>query len=182
MVGPQVGAGGESDGDARGRLADDEPPPGEVAPQRTELATAVYVGASRLGVHGGQLRRGCGVAPRHGGGEDEADQHARTGGVRSWTPRAEHAGADHRAGADGHGVAHAESPLQLRRHRRADGVVVGAMEHGRVSGGRAGRAPRSSPTDLAAGSAGLRGLSRHRCERPRRRRRDVRPRRRCRRR
>ena len=180
VIGPQVGAGGERDGDARGGLADDESPPGEVAPDRPELATGVHVGAARLGMHGGQLGRGGGVAERDDCGDDETDQDAGAGGVGGRAPRAEHAGADHRPGADGHGVEQAQSPLQRRRHRRADrslGVTASALNDW-----LAGRARRSCRTGPGAGSACRRVLPRRRCGTLRRRRGAVRPRRRCRRR
>ena len=78
VVGPQVGAGGERERDARGGLADDEAPPGEVPPDRPELTTGVHVRAARLGVHGGQLGRGRGVAERDDRGDHEADQERRS--------------------------------------------------------------------------------------------------------
>ena len=180
VFGPQVGAGGERDRDARGGLADDEPPPGEVAPERAELATGVHVGAARLGVHGGELRRGGGVAERDGGGDDEADQHAGSGGVRGRAPGAEHAGADHRAGADGHRVGQPEAPLQraviaapmVSSSPRARRSAVGGLEELDDVAGRV------LEQDLLA----ARALRRCRCGTSRRRRGAVRPRRRCRRR
>ena len=78
VIGPQVGAGGERERDARGGLADDEPPPGEVAPERAELTAGVDVGAARLRVHRGELGRGGGVAERDDRGDHETDEERRS--------------------------------------------------------------------------------------------------------
>ncbi len=116
VVGPQVCAGGERDRDARGGLADDEPPPGEVTPERPELTAGVHVRASGLRVHGGQLGRGGGVAERDGCRDHETDEEAGSGRVRGRAPGAEHAGADHRTGADVTASTRPSRRLQRRRH------------------------------------------------------------------
>ena len=185
MVGPQVGAGSERDGDARGGLADDESPSGEVPPHRSELMSGVHVRAARLGMYGCQLSRGGGVAERDGGGDGEARSAPGSGGVGGWGPGAEHAGADHRSGADGHSVAQSQASLQRGGHRSRTGRLdrhVGAPVPHPLSERRAGRARRRSRTGPGAGSACLRVLRRCRCGTCARRRGVVRPRRRCRRR
>ena len=83
LAGPQVGAGGERDGDARGGLADDERPPGEVAPERTELVAGVDVRPSRFRVHRGELRRRGGVAEGDDRGDHQTNEQSGPGGVGS---------------------------------------------------------------------------------------------------
>ncbi len=110
LLGPQVGADRQRHRHARGRLADDETPAGEVAPGRPESVPGVDVGAATLGVDGGQLGRGGRVAERHHPGDRQPDEQTGAGGLGGWSPCDEHAGADHRSGADHHGIGEAQMP------------------------------------------------------------------------
>ena len=183
MLRRQVAARGQRHRRARGDLADDEPPPGDVAPERPEPVARVDVRASRLRVHRGKLGRGGGVAEGDDGGDQEPDQHARPGRGDRRAPCAEHARTDHGAGADGHRGGETEPAWQRGRHPRRLAGRLGPASDGRractdraISGPQAGRARRRCRTDPPGGSACRRVLRRCRCGSRRRRRAAGRPR------
>src|SRR5690606_38987600 len=142
------------------RLADDEPPPGEVAPPRPEVLAPVDVRAARRRVLRRELRRGRRVRVRDDGGDGEPDEEAGARGRGGGRERGEHACPDHRREPDDHGVGRAEP----------------ACEGGLVRGGGH---PHSVPARASTGCAGAcavgtrwrvaRGAS-YRGGRPRRRR------------
>ena len=110
VSGPQIGPGSERDGGARRGLADDESPPGEIAPQRAERGTGrrrtcrPTRGASR---RAGPRRSHCRTRRRRPNAKPISE--AGTGGVAGRGPRVEHPGPDHRSGADRHGVGQPQS-------------------------------------------------------------------------
>ena len=72
--GAGVGAEGERHRRATGGLADDEAPARQEAPQMSEPAPAVDVGAARLGVERGELGRGGRVAVGDDRGDPQPDE------------------------------------------------------------------------------------------------------------
>jgi hypothetical protein len=102
---------------AAGRLADHEPPAGEVPGELAEPLPPVHVGAAGLGVAGGQPGRAVRVAERDQAGYRERDQQPDpTSGGGGRREHHEHAGAEHRAEADDHGVAQAEAAIEAGGH------------------------------------------------------------------
>jgi hypothetical protein len=103
----------------RRRLADDEAPPGGIAPELTEPLAPVDVGAAGLRIHRGQPSRRRRVAIGDHRCDGEPDEQTRACGGCCRAQRNEDARAHHRAQPDGHGVECAEPPLQRRAVRRA---------------------------------------------------------------
>ena len=130
-VGVDVRAERQGDGRAARGLPDHKGPAGEKAPRRPQPLPAVDVGAARVGIEGGEPRRGSGVAVRDDGGDPKADQEPPTSSRGGRADGREHPGADHRAEPDHDGVEGAEpareAALRLRR------IVHTGSPLGRVS-------------------------------------------------
>lgn len=93
---------------AAGGLADDEAEPGQVSPERPELAPAVDVGPARAGVERGELCGRQGVAGGHHRGDRQTGQQQGAGRRGGGGECGEDPGAEHGAEPDHDRVAGAE--------------------------------------------------------------------------
>ena len=115
---PEVQPDGQCHRGARCRLADDEAPAGQVAPEPAQPFPAVDVGAAGLRILGRQPGRGGRIAVGDHRRDGQAEQQTRTRGGRRRGEDDEHPGADHRPQSDGDRVAGAEAALQGATQRR----------------------------------------------------------------
>ncbi len=137
-VGRGVRAEGQGHRGAARGLADDEPPAGQVAPERAEALAPVDVGAARARVPRRQAGRRRGVAVGDDGGHHQAHEQPAAGRGRRRADGGEHTGADHRAQPDDDRVPQPEPPRQPR---------------GRVACGT--RLPRRGPAAVGTRTARL---------------------------